>query len=142
MRSRSIVSHLYTWPCSRRGGTIIEVAINILPVGSIIEVNILWINDLIFMYLGHSSAVCSVNIVAVVDKLHVSSYLISITIQENDLSRSSCLGAIISPLEDILSRNTLTYKRQLFIDSILPFTSILNYRANLTIPHIYRCCCV
>ena len=142
MRSRSIVSHLYTWPYRRRCFTIIEVAINILPVGSIIEVNILWINDLIFMYLGHSSAVCSVNIVAVVDKLHVSSYLISITIQENDMSRSSCLGAIISPLEDILSRNTLTYKRQLFIDSILPFTSILNYRANLTIPHIYRCCCV
>ena len=140
MRSRSIVSHLYTWPCRRRCFAIIEVAINILPVGSIIEVNILWINDLIFMYLGHSSAVCSVNIVAVVDKLHVSSYLISITIQENDLSRSSCLGAIISPLEDILSRNTLTYKRQLFIDSIIPCTSILNYRTNLAIPYIYGCC--
>ena len=140
MRSRSIVSHLYTWPCRRRCFAIIEVAINILPVGSIIEVNILWINDLIFMHLGHSSAVCSVNIVAVVDKLHVSSYLISITIQENDLSRSSCLGAIISPLEDILSRNTLTYKRQLFIDSIIPCTSILNYRTNLVIPYIYGCC--
>ena len=92
------------------------------------------------MHLGHSSAVCSVNIIAVVDKLHVSSYLISITIQENDLSRSSCLGAIISPLEDILSRNTLTYKRQLFIDSIIPCTNILNYRTNLAIPYIYGCC--
>ena len=140
MRSRSIVSHLYTWPYRRRCFTIIEVAIHILPVGSVIEVNILWINGLIFMYLGHSIAVCSVNIVAVVDKLHVSSYLISITIQENDLSRSTCLGAIISPLEDILSRNTLTYKRQLFIDSIIPCTSMLNYRTNLVIPYIYGCC--
>ena len=73
MRSRCIESHLDSWPCSRRGCAIIEVAIHILPVGSVIEVNILWINGLIFMYLGHSSAVCSVNIVAVVDKLHVSS---------------------------------------------------------------------
>ena len=140
MRSRCIESHLDSWPCSRRVCAIIEVAINILPVGSIIEVNILRINDLIFMYLGNSSAVCSVNIVAVVDKLHVKSYLISITIQENDLSRSTCLGAIISPLEDILSRNALTYKRQLFIDSIIPYTSILNYRTNIVIPYIYGCC--
>lgn len=75
MRSRSIVSHLDSWPCCRRGRTIIEVAINILPVGSVVIINILRINDLFFIYLGHSRTICSVNIVAVVDKINITCYI-------------------------------------------------------------------